>query len=167
VGVEHRGTNHRTAKHHRLHRSASLTRKPRTGLCPYIWVLDLLTGNSNRLTSQGTNFWPLWSPDGKRILFSGGLGGTQILSIPADGSGAAETVLTGKGEVLPSSWSADGKLAYIETPQELDQILTRPMAREGAPQLFSDPKFESQDAEFSPDGRWMAYVSNETGRDQV
>ena len=131
-----------------------------------IWVLDLSTGNGTRLTSQGQNAWPLWSPDGKRLLFDGGSGGTEILSIAADGSGAAETLLTGKGSMTPASWSADEKLAYIEDRGK-PQILTRPMSGDAAPKPFSDPKFSSRDAQFSPDGRWMVYVSDETGRNEV
>jgi len=132
-----------------------------------IWVLDTSRGTSTRLTSQGTDFWPLWSPDGKRILYMGGTGGLQILSVLADGSGAIEPVTTGKAE--PASWSADGKwLAYLEYRDGLYQIWTRPMSGGGEPkQVSARPGFHYMDAEFSPDGRWMAYSSNESGASEV
>jgi serine/threonine protein kinase/Tol biopolymer transport system component len=141
--------------------------KPRdTSRVSDIWVLDLKTGSVTRLTSQGPNAWPVWSPDGMRLLFESGLGGTQILSIAADGSGAAETVLTGKGALSPTSWSV-GTLAYIETREGNHQIWTRPMSGNSVPELFSDSKFNSQDPQFSPDGRWMVYASNETGSHEI
>ncbi len=134
---------------------------------PDIWVLDLLTGNGTRLTSEGTNIFPLWSPDGRRLLFTGGPGRTQILSIAADGSGAPAIVVTGKGPEIPASWSVGGKLAYLENRDGKRQILIRSMSRDGASEPFSDSKFNFQEAQFSPDGHWMAYVSNENGRNEV
>jgi serine/threonine protein kinase len=134
---------------------------------PDIWVIDLVTGNGTRLTSQGTSQSPLWSPDGKRILFAGGPEFAQILSIAADGSGTAETVLTGKGQAFPASWSVDGKLAYLEKRDGKYQIFTRSMSRDGASEPFSDGKFNFHGAQLSPDGHWMAYVSDETGRNEV
>jgi Tol biopolymer transport system component len=132
-----------------------------------IWVLNLVTGNRTRLTSHGQNTFPLWSPEGRRLLFAGSPEATQILSIAADGSGAAETVLTSKRGMNPSSWSADGKPAYIECSGGKWQIWSRPISGNGGPELFSDSRFDFQDAQFSPDGRWMAYVSNETGSNEV
>ncbi len=134
---------------------------------PDIWVVDLLTGHGTRLTSEGTDLWPLWSPDGKRLLITGGPGQTQILSIAADGSGAPGIILTGKGRVVPASWSVDGKLAYLENRDRKYQILIRSMSRDGASEPFSDSKFNYQEAQVSPNGHWMAYFSNETGRNEV
>ena len=134
---------------------------------PDIWVLDLPTGNVTRLTTEGNNTWPLWSPDGKRVLISGGAGRTQILSIPADGSGAPGVVLTGRGTQSPASWSADGTLAYLEFRDSTRQIWTRSMSPGTASKQFSDARFTFQDAQLSPDGHWMAYVSNETGRNEL
>lgn len=131
-----------------------------------IWVLDLLTGHGTRVISE-ENMWPLWSPDGRRLLMQGGPGRTQILSITADGSGAPGVILTGKGRVVPASWSPDGKLAYLENRDGKYQIFIRPMSREVASEPFSDSKFTYQEAQFSPDGHWMAYFTNETGRNEV
>ena len=134
-----------------------------------IWVVDMSRGTLTRLTSQGTNSQPLWSPDGKRILFGGGIAGQQIFSVAADGSGAVEPVVTSKNLVRPASWSRDGKwLAYLEYRDGNYQIWTRPMSGEGEPRQFlSSPRFSYTDAEFSPDGRWMVYVSNESGANEV
>jgi serine/threonine-protein kinase len=133
-----------------------------------IWVVDLNSGNSTRLTSQGTNSWPLWSPDGKRILFSGGgLASTQLLSVAADGSSAPELVSTGKTVIVPASWSRDGKwLAYYEQDPQ-PQIWIRPMSGPGEPKRFVESEFNVTDGQLSPDGRWMAYVSDESGTTEV
>jgi Tol biopolymer transport system component len=81
-----------------------------------IWVVDAGSGNSIRLTSEGSNTWPIWSPDGKRIIFSGG---SQFTAITADGSGTATPLAAPIAASGPfayaASWSADGKwLAYLE-----------------------------------------------------
>ena len=135
-----------------------------------IWVVDTNTGSSTPLTSQeATNYFPLWSPSGKRILFSASSltpGGTiQLLSVAADGSGTAETVMTGPRRYA-ASWSSE-RLAYLEFQGNRFQIWTRPMSGPGEPKRFGESKFDMRDAEFSPDGHWMAYVSNESGADEV
>ena len=133
-----------------------------------IWVVDINRGTSTRLTSQGTNLFLIWSPDGKRILFGGGIGYQQILSVMADGSGTIEPVSKGQVPTLPASWSADGKwLAYLEFHDGRFEIMTRPMSGEGEPKKFLASEFGYSDPEFSPDGRWMVYASNESGANEV
>jgi serine/threonine-protein kinase len=133
-----------------------------------VWVLDTSRGTSARLTSEGSNDWPLWSPDGKRILFTG-VADRQIMSVAADGSGATEPAMKEKAEAIPASWSADGKwLAYLVFRDGRDQIWTSPMSAEGEPKPFlASPNFSYTHATFSPDGRWIAYGSNESGANEV
>ncbi len=128
-----------------------------------VWAFDLFRSTAARLTTQGNNWWPLWSPDGKRILFRGGPGETQILSMLADGQGAIETIATGKGRLTPASWSPDGRwLAYLVGNLDSTEIWVRPMSGPGEPKRFVESKFVVSDPQFSPDGRWMAYSSDES-----
>jgi Tol biopolymer transport system component len=79
-----------------------------------ISVIDTNAGTATRLTSDGKSIFPLWSPDGKRILFSGGAGFTRLLSLPADRSGAAELVTSAPAQITPASWPEERlPLVYI------------------------------------------------------
>ena len=140
-----------------------------TSLQSDVWVLDLSRGTFTRLTSQGVGQWPIWSPDGKRVFFSNrDSRAPGIFSVPADGSGAIEPVVTGQN-LTPALWSSDGKrLAYIDLSDSRHQIWTRPVSGGGEAQPFlATSQFNYFDAEFSPDGRWMTYVSNESGASEV
>ena len=130
-----------------------------------IWLVDANSGNSIRLSSEGPNGWPIWSPDGKRILFTRGY---QFQTMPADGSGAAEPVLAGKPfGFYPASWSAEGNLAYLDLQDGLSRIWTKSMSGPGEPKLFAESKFAIGYVDFSPDGHWFVYSSNESGPTEV
>jgi len=132
-----------------------------------LWAYDLVRGTVVPLTNQPQSEWPIWSLDGKRIIFSGSIEhlGLSIRSILANGQGAIETIVAGGG-AIPSSLSPDGKwLAYLTV--EHKGIWVRPMSGLGEPKLFLESKFGVQDAEFSPDGKWLAYSSIEGGTVEV
>jgi serine/threonine-protein kinase len=132
-----------------------------------IWMIDATAGTAARLTSQGANTWPIWSPDGKRILFAGGTGGTQVLSLPADGSGAVEPIVSDQARLVPASWPAERlPLIYLTGPDPWE-IWSRPTSGAGEPKRFLETRFAAVDADLSPDGRWMAYSSDESGGFEV
>jgi hypothetical protein len=136
------------------------------------WVYDMPRGTQTRLTSQDTNEWPLWSPDGKRLLFaSGRRGNLTIFSAMADGSAPAAPLFSkGKadGDEIPSSLSPDGKwLAYLVGKDNDHRIWVRQTNGEGAPRKFVESRFSFMDAHFSPDGRWITYSSNESGTREI
>ena len=136
-----------------------------------IWLVDIATGAMTRLTSDpGFDAFPIWSPDGRRIIFTSNRSGVyDLYEKPADGS-ANETLLYhspgGKG---PTSWSANGKfLVYYSLGQPTHLRLLAvagPADRQSVPVV--DPKFTSITARFSPDGRWILYTSNESGKNEV
>jgi serine/threonine-protein kinase len=128
----------------------------------YIEVYDLARGTPTRLTSEGQENWPVWSRDGKTIAFLAA--DESIVSVQADGGNTRESLVK---HGIPASWSPDGQLAYIGgSADRYTQIGLRPPGQ-GQPRLFLESKSDLMDAEFSPDGKWMAYVSNETGRNEV
>jgi Tol biopolymer transport system component len=133
-----------------------------------IWVIDTNAGTATRLTSEGANHWPLWSPDGRRILFSGGAGSTQLLSVAADGSGPVQQVMSGQKALYPASWPAERlPLVYLTNSEGHFEIWSRPMSGTGEPKRFLQTGFNLQYGDLSPDGRWLAYTSNESGANEV
>jgi len=137
-----------------------------------IWVYDIARGTLSRLTFEETNdHWPLWTPDGSRITFgseSVESGRQSIVSVRADGSGATEILLTHDSEFLdPASWSPDGQvLAFLQESEAGDRDIWM-LPREGEPWPFIESPFSDGWPAFSPDGRWLAYASDQSGRDEV
>jgi serine/threonine-protein kinase len=137
-----------------------------------IYVADLTRGALSRLTSEGTSDHPIWTPDGTHVAFGSrrreGLG---IYWVPADGSSKPELLLpTGDTLSFPSSWTADGKtLLYTSTgPARIWSFTLSGNGGDGKPRkLFETSAPNESEAQVSPDGHWVAYVSDESGRSQV
>jgi serine/threonine-protein kinase len=132
-----------------------------------IWIYEL-SGNSlpRRLTFEGRNTAPIWSPDGQSITFSSNLEGRGgLFRQRADGSGTAERLTTAEAthRQYPSSWSPDGKtLTFRELTSDTDNsIWTWSNDGDRTPKLLLKGTPSVAAAEFSPDGRWLAYASNE------
>jgi Tol biopolymer transport system component len=140
----------------------------------YDWQRDTMT----RLTFTQRNLAPVWTPDGKHIAFLWDYpGGNSIRWIRADGAGEAQTLLDSKSEMQPYSFSPDGqRLTFSEQAADTGRphIWTLPLdvsdpdrPKPGKPELFlRTPSGETTPA-FSPDGRWIAYASFESGRGEV
>ncbi|HEV2118456.1 MAG TPA: protein kinase [Terriglobales bacterium] len=136
-----------------------------------VWVFDIPHGTLTRLTFDEHSTAPVWSPDGKQIaFFTTRQSGPGILRKAADGSGAEEFLASGKSMIeIPTSWSPDGKfLAYWTVGTDTGRdIWLLPMTGERKPRPFLQTKFNEQQAVFSPDGRWIAYTSDESGSFEV
>ncbi len=135
-----------------------------------IWVYEMTRGVFNRLTFEASeDESPIWSPDGRRIAFAGDRPKRQILWKPADGSGSEEALATLEHHAHLSSWSRDGKrIAYAQLdPATGWDIWLLPLEGDRKPQPFLRTPFEEVAPAFSPDGRWLAYSSNESGRPEV
>jgi len=140
-----------------------------------IWVFDLKQHTRTRVTFDTTDAVPLWTPDGRRLVYSRfprGLGSatSQLFWVPADGSGAPDSLLTEPGIWLPSSFEPDGRgLVYYgaSSPTGKSEIWRLGVSREAAPRQLLANNFGNSQPSLSPDGRWFAYVSNESGRNEV
>jgi len=133
-----------------------------------IWVYELARGTMTRLTFEdSTEYWPIWTPDGTQITFASDRSGVFApYWIPADGSGPAKRLSTLEG-AHPSSWSPDGQVlacVLVDDPVNND-IWMLPL--EGEPRPFIESPFAEGWPAFSPDGRWLAYASDQSGQFEV
>jgi dipeptidyl aminopeptidase/acylaminoacyl peptidase len=145
-------------------------------------VYDLLRGTFTRITySPQFEGNPVWTPDGTRIAFASERGpGVQMFwkrwddprgapGALAQSSGQDEALAPGEYSRIPHSWSADGRyLAFTENhPDTRRDIWILPMAHGAKPRAVVSTPFEDNQPMFSPDGKWIAYQSNESGEDEV
>jgi Tol biopolymer transport system component len=141
---------------------------PATGTSD-VWVMDLRRGISSRLTAvPGISSRPVWSPDGQRVLFaSNSVGQQKLFEVDATGEHTASLVAaTGS----PRDWSRDGQLILYADAQKLFAVSRAGENVGRAVELpFTAPGAGTSagGATFSPDRRWIAYSSNESGQDQV
>jgi serine/threonine-protein kinase len=134
-----------------------------------IWFYDLVRETMTRLTFEGKqNNSAVWSPDSKRIAFhSRSEGPDTIYSKPAEG-GQPEKLFVNESNVVPTSWSPDGKaLAFLKiSPTTRFDLWTLSLNDHNAKPFLETPANEGA-ARFSPDGHWLAYVSDKSGRYEV
>ncbi len=140
-----------------------------------VYVYNLERGTLGQLTvEEGNGYWPIWTPDGKRLIFNsnrhGGL--LNLYWKPGDGSGQAERLTESKYNQQPQSCSPDGKLlAYqeeIRGPESTGyDIWVLSLEGRGKPQAFMQTPANEFHPMFSPDGQWLAYVSDQTGKNEI
>jgi serine/threonine-protein kinase len=135
-----------------------------------IWLYDLSRETLTRLTFEGGNQLPVWTPDGKKIAFrSSRAGGPPNLFWQlADGSGELERLTTSENINGSFSWSPDGQfLAFLEIRPTTGRDIEVLRMSDRKAQPFLQTPFDETAPQFSPDGHWLAYMSNESGRYEV
>jgi len=136
-----------------------------------LWLIDLARGSNQRLTfGDGEDRYPVWSPDGARLVFASRRNGEHVLmTISADGGGKEDKRAMSPQPLQPTHWSVDGRVVLYTTAGSktgLD-VWALPMTGDGRASPILQSTFNESDAQLSPDGRWLAYVSNESGRDDI
>jgi len=136
-----------------------------------IFTYDIARGALTKMSFDGASHWPTFTPDGRGLTFRSWKTGTMTMwSMPADQSGPP-TLLTGVGSMQsPESWSPDGSaLAFtqMDDPASGSDIYVLPLGGDRTPFPVVRTKFSEGSPKFSPDGRWLAYSSNESGRSEV
>ena len=159
-----------------------------------IWIYDMLRGSRTRLTSGGLNSYPLWSATGTDVTFQaaaspgrlslflsplhGGEPEPLLSDQPSSADGALAGAMAGllpgtmphpgsANPHVPMSWSRDGRFLAFDERKPGAQRDIWVLTRGGDPAPFVLTSFDEWSAAFSPDGQWLAYVSNETGRYEV
>jgi serine/threonine-protein kinase len=141
-----------------------------TGQDTQIWLYDLARETLTRVTFEGNvNLNAVWTPDGKRIAFNSSKEGPLSLFWQrADGSGGLERLTTSQYPHVPMSWSPDGQLlAFVEVNPTTGYDIWVLRLSDRKAQPFLRTPFNESTPRFSPDGRWLAYVSDESGRYEV
>ena len=143
---------------------------PQTGTAD-LWLIDLARNSPTRFTFGPANATvPVWSPDGSRIAFASNRTGTpNIYQKLSNGAGNDEVVFNSEQPASPVDWSPDGKflLLSVNLPKTGFDIWDLPLDGTQKPAPFIQTEFSEFQARFSPDGRWVAYTSNESGPFQV
>jgi Tol biopolymer transport system component/predicted Ser/Thr protein kinase len=139
-----------------------------------VWIVDLRHGTPSRFTFANQDQTPIWSPDGGRILWlSQRGGGLNIYVKSVTGSRTEDAIFTPPSPYVfvraPNDWSRDGRwLLYTQSRSDwTQQMWTLPITGEQKPNPFVHSQSSEKEGQFSPDGRWVAYASNESGRWQV
>ena len=137
------------------------------GKATHLWVVSIDTGVSTQVTFAGAeNVFSAWTQDGTSIIFRSLMDGRSIFRKPVDGSGEAEPLGVG-GESVPTDVSPAGILVYSLGDQTAERAIWTMSLRDGKPiEILATPAQEHH-AMFSPDGRWLAYASNASGRQEI
>jgi Tol biopolymer transport system component len=134
-----------------------------------IWLLDGARATRFTFDSPLDRF-PVWSPDGSRIVFDSNRKGSRNLYVKPSGGAGDETLLVESAQdKIANDWSRDGRFILFHSidPQSNRDLWVVPLERDRKPWVFLKTNFDERNAQFSPDGRWVAYQSNESGRNEI
>ena len=133
-----------------------------------IWIFDLSRGVSSRFTfNPARELTHTWSPDGRHLVFSSTRDGPYNLYLkPTSGAGEAELLLQTDNIKAPRDWSRDGRLILYQKlhPDTGYDLWILPLEGDRKPVLYLQTEFNETLGQFSPDSRWVAYTSDESGK---
>jgi serine/threonine protein kinase len=136
-----------------------------------VWVAQLSRGTRTRISLEsGGGAFGIWSPDGHQVAYKNGVGGDSIIVRTSDGLGSEHVVAKMDGDVVPRSWSADSNYIVFEhhatDPNSPGEVWVATLKPGEAPHLLLR-NISSFGTDLSPDGKWLAYTSDESGRLEV
>ena len=130
-----------------------------------VWIWDIGRGSLTRLSFTGQGFSPLWTPDGKKVCFKST---NDVMCQSADGSGQAERIATIEGLTSLKSFTPDGtRLISTAIPNGNNDIVITTMSPPAKTTTLIQTPYSDSNGMVSPDGRWLAYTSNESGRAEI
>jgi dipeptidyl aminopeptidase/acylaminoacyl peptidase len=139
-----------------------------------LWVYNLSVGSKTQLTfgSSVNPTPPIWSPDGTLIAFSSDRTGfSDLYAKQSNGSGNEQSLLRSHADKFPTDWSRDGRFLAFDLRDPKDSrksdIWMLPLFGDRKPFAFLETPSNQRGARFSPDGRWIAYTSDESGQDEI
>jgi Tol biopolymer transport system component len=136
-----------------------------------VWMLDLVRGSRSQFVpGPSTSHFPVWSADGRTILFSSDRSGPwSLFAKPATGEGAEEALLSSTTNNLAIDWSRDGRFVLYQTvdTSTRSDLWALPIAPHGRPFAVANSARNERQAQLSPDVRWVAYTSDTAGRDEI
>jgi len=138
-----------------------------------IWIFDLPSKVRSRFTfGTGGNSGPTWSPDGSQVAIATSRSGAfNVYVKPITGAAEEKALHPSPEDERPQSWSPDGRFLVIDSRpqsrQNSPEISILPLTGDGNPFSYLNASYANSGGQLSPDGRWLAYVSNESGRPEV
>ncbi len=133
-----------------------------------LWTIDLLRGTNTRVATGARMGWPIWSPDGKRIFYASERAGPwQVWSRAADGSDEERRLSKVEYSVTPSAVSPDGGEVLLHSDHADTGTDIEAMDSGGAIRSLVRSDADDDGGTYSPDGRWIAYFSDESGQQEV
>lgn len=136
-----------------------------------VWMLDLARGTGSAFaTGHPQSHFPVWSPDGRTILFSSNRDGPWALfRKPSEGTGADEELLESAANTVAIDWSRDGRYILYQTshPSTQADVWALPIEPRAQPFAVANTRSDERQAQLSPEGRWVAYASDTGGRQDV
>jgi serine/threonine-protein kinase len=142
---------------------------------PDVYIHDFQRDTTTRLTNLGNAQVPVWAPDGKHLIFQSTGNDVTFYWVRSDGAGEPQRLLESTNNMVPWSVSPDGRrLAYFQHGTTAYDLWTLPLdltdpdhPKPGKPELYLQTPRDKRAPRFSPDGRWIAYRSNESGNEEV
>jgi Tol biopolymer transport system component len=136
-----------------------------------IWIYDLASGRNSRLTRDGTSLMGVWDPSGSQVAYSSAKGGNlEAWVASSDGSGQPRQLTKLGGQVHVDSWSPDGRrlaLHHHRLNLPAPILMVAMDASDPKPEVFIGGEFNAEGANFSRDGHYVSYLSQETGQREI